>query len=142
MNTPGAQERLVLEYRLDQGIAVASAVGEVDIATCGLLRDGLLRVVTDEERRGLVVNLASVTLIDSTGIGVLVGVWRRVRASSGALAVAAPSSQVRRTLDRAGLAKIIPIWGSEADALHAVRQLTGAQLQAPSLSVPGPGGNT
>jgi anti-sigma B factor antagonist len=127
MNTPGTQVRLVLDYRLDHGIAVARAAGEVDISTCGLLRDGLLRVVTDEERRGLVVNLASVTFIDSTGIGVLVGVWRRVRASSGALAVAVPSSsQVRRTLDIAGLAQIIPIYGSEADAFHAVRQLTGA----------------
>jgi anti-anti-sigma factor len=126
MNTPGTQGRLVLDYRLDQGIAVARAAGEVDISTCGLLRDGLLRVVTDEERRGLVVNLASVTFIDSTGIGVLVGVWRRVRANSGALAVAVPSPQARRTLEIAGLAKIIPIYDSEAEALHAVRQLTGA----------------
>ena len=127
MNTPGAQGRLVLDYRLDHGIVVASAAGEVDISTCGLLRDGLLRVITDEERRGLVVNLASVTFIDSTGIGVLVGVWRRVRANSGALAVVVPSSsQVRRTLDIAGLAKIISIYDSEADALQAVRQLAGA----------------
>jgi anti-sigma B factor antagonist len=126
MTTPGAQGRLVLDYRLDQGIAVASAAGEVDISTCGLLRDGLLRVVTDEQCHGLVVNLASVTFIDSTGIGVLVGVWRRVRASRGALAVAVPSPQPRRTLEIAGLAEIIPIYVSEADALHAVRQLTGA----------------
>jgi anti-sigma B factor antagonist len=126
MNTPGAQERLVLDYRLDHGIVVASAAGEVDISTCGLLREGLLRVVTDEQRHGLVVNLASVTFIDSTGIGVLVGIWRRVRANRGALAVAVPSPQVRRTLEIAGLAKIIPIYDSEADALHAVRQLTGA----------------
>jgi anti-anti-sigma factor len=126
MNTARAPARLVLEYRLDRGIAVAKAVGEVDVSTCGLLRDGLLRVVTDEEHRGLVVNLASVTFMDSAGIGVLVGVWRQVRATSGALAVAAPSPQVRRTLDTAGLAKILPIYDSEADALHAVRQLTGA----------------
>jgi anti-anti-sigma factor len=126
MNTARAPARLVLEYRLDRGIAVAKAVGEVDVSTCGLLRDGLLRVVTDEEHRGLVVNLASVTFMDSAGIGVLVGVWRQVRATSGGLAVAAPSPQVRRTLDTAGLAKILPIYDSDAEALHAVRQLTGA----------------
>jgi anti-anti-sigma factor len=126
MNTAKAPARLVLDYRLDRGIAVAKAVGEVDVSTCGLLRDGLLRVVTDEEHRGLVVNLASVTFMDSAGIGVLVGVWRQVRATSGGLAVAAPSPQVRRTLDTVGLAKILPIYDSEAEALHAVRQLTGA----------------
>jgi anti-sigma B factor antagonist len=125
MNTAGEPGRLILEYRLDRGVVVATATGEVDIATSGLLRDGLLRVITDEERRGLVVNLASVTFIDSTGIGVLVGVWRRVRAGSGALAVAVPSPQVRRTLDTAGLAKILPVYDSEAEAHQAVRQLSG-----------------
>jgi anti-anti-sigma factor len=125
MSTAGEPGRLVLEYRLDQGTVVAKATGEVDIATSGLLRDGLLRVLTDEERRGLVVNLASVTFMDSAGIGVLVGVWRGVRAGSGALAVAAPSRQVRRTLHTAGLAKILPVYDSEAEALHAVQQLSG-----------------
>jgi anti-sigma B factor antagonist len=125
MKTAGAPGRLVLEFRLDRGIAVAKAIGEVDVSTCGVLREGLLRVVTDEERRGLVVNLAGVTFMDSTGIGVLVGVWHRVRANSGGLAVAVPSPQVRRTLDTAGLAKILPVYDSEAEALHAVRQLSG-----------------
>jgi anti-anti-sigma factor len=125
MSTAGAPGRLVLEYRLDQGIVVARAAGEVDIATSGLLRDGLLRVITDEEHRGLIVNLASVTFMDSTGIGVLVGVWRRVQAGRGALAVAVPSPQVRRTLDTAGLDKVLPVYDSEQEALQAVRQVTG-----------------
>ena len=65
------------------GIAVVRVTGEVDVASCGVLRESLLRVVTDEGFRGLVVNLAAVRFIDSTGVGVLVGVWRRVRATSG-----------------------------------------------------------
>lgn len=126
MTTSAGAGRLILEYRLDESVAVAKVTGEVDISTSSVLREGLLRVVTDQERRGLVVNLASVTFIDSTGIGVLVGVWRRVRANRGGLAVAAPSPQVRRTLDTAGLAKIFPVYDSEAEAVHAVRQLSGA----------------
>jgi anti-sigma B factor antagonist len=123
MNTAGTPGRLVLDYRLDKGIVVAKATGEVDIATSGLLRDGLLRVLTDEERRRLVVNLASVTFMDSTGIGVLVGIWRRVQDGRGALALAAPSPQVQRTLNTAGLAKVLPVYDSEEEALQAVRQV-------------------
>lgn len=124
MSTAAEPGRLVLDYRLDQGIVVARAAGEVDIATSGLLRDGLLRVITDEEHRGLVVNLASVTFMDSTGVGVLVGVWRRVQAGRSALAVAEPSPQVRRTLDTAGLDKILPVYDSEQEALQALRQVS------------------
>jgi anti-sigma B factor antagonist len=86
---------LRLHYRLDSGVAVVTVVGEVDVATCGLLREGLLRVVTDENYRGLVLNLAGVNFIDSTGLGVLVGVGRRVTATDSCLALAMPSRQVR-----------------------------------------------
>jgi anti-sigma B factor antagonist len=122
MNTAEAPEQLALAYRLADGIAVVQVTGEVDVASCGALRDSLLRIVTDEDFRGLVVNLAGMRFIDSTGVGVLVGVWRRVRATSSRLALAAPAPQVRRVLETAGLTKILPVYDAEADAVHAARQ--------------------
>lgn len=119
MSSAEAPDRLLLQYRLVSGVAVVSASGEVDVATCGLLRGGLLRVVTDENFRGLVVNLAGVTFIDSTGIGVLVGAWRRVMATDGVLAVAMPSRQVQSVLDATGLIKVLSVYGLEADAVQA-----------------------
>jgi hypothetical protein len=46
MSTAEASERLHLDYQLAAGVAVVTVTGEVDVATCELLRDGLLRVVT------------------------------------------------------------------------------------------------
>ena len=125
MSTAEDPERLVLGYRLDIDVAVVTVTGEVDVTTCGLLRDALLRVVADEHRRGLVVNLASVTFIDSTGIGVLVGIWHRIRASHGSLALAAPSRQVQRILDTAGLTKVLSVYDLEVEAVQACRQPAG-----------------
>lgn len=119
MSTAEAGERLLLQYRLDSDVAVVKVTGEVDVATCGLLRDGLVRVVTDENYRGLVVNLADVSFIDSTGIGVLVGVWRRVSATDGRLALAMPSRQVQGVLDATGLTKVLSIYGLEEEAVQA-----------------------
>ena len=121
MSTAGNPERLILEYRLDSGVALVRVTGEVDVSTCGLLRDGLLRVVTDEDFRGLVVNLAEVDFIDSTGLGVLVGVWHRVSATDFGLALAAPSRRARDILERAGLTKAFSIYDSEAEAVRACR---------------------
>jgi anti-sigma B factor antagonist len=95
MSTAEAPGQLLLDYRLDNGVAVVAVTGAVDVSTCGLLRDGLLRAVTEDDHRGLVVNLAGVTFIDSAGIGVLVGVWHRVHATNSRLALAAPSPQAR-----------------------------------------------
>jgi anti-sigma B factor antagonist len=119
MGTAEVPERLLLEYRLDSGVAVVTVSGEVDVSTCGLLRDGLIRVVTDENCQGLVVNLAGVNFIDSTGLGVLVGVWHRVNATTFSLALAAPPRRARDVLNTTGLTKAFSVYDTEAEAVRA-----------------------
>src|ERR1700733_12634870 len=89
----------LLDYRVDSDIAVVTVSGEVDVSTSSELRTGLLRVLTDDAYRGLVVNLAHVNFIDSTGVGVLVGIWHRVRGTDDCLARAAPGVQSRYILE-------------------------------------------
>jgi hypothetical protein len=43
MSTAKASQRLLLDYRLDGCVVVVSVTGEVDVSTCGLLRNALLR---------------------------------------------------------------------------------------------------
>ena len=122
MSTADPREGLLLQDRLDNGIAVVTVTGDVDVATCAALRDGLLQVVGDESFRGLVVNLAGVSFIDSTGIGVLVGVWRRTKATEGSLALASPSRQAQSVLDATGLTKVLSIYRTEEEAVQACAQ--------------------
>lgn len=51
MGPAEAAEGLRLECHLDSGVAVVSVTGEIDISTSALLREHLLRVITDEPRR-------------------------------------------------------------------------------------------
>jgi anti-sigma B factor antagonist len=124
MNTADVPDRLLLDYRLDSGVAVVKATGEVDVSTSSSLRTSLLRVITDENHHGLVVNLASVSFLDSTGAGVLVGIWHRVCATRGRLTLAAPSRQVRGVLETTGLTKVFPIYDTETAAVQACREPT------------------
>jgi anti-sigma B factor antagonist len=117
--------RLLLESRIDGDVAVATVSGELDVFTSSAFREGLLRLISDENGRSLVVNLAGVNFIDSTGTGVLVGVWHRVRATDGALVVAAPSRQARGVLEMTGLARTFPVYETEAEAVEACRPPAG-----------------
>lgn len=98
---------------------MVEVAGEADILTSGLRRERLLRVVTDGPDRDLVVNLARVSFIDSSGTGVLVGVWHRVLATDGTLALAAPSQQARAVLDVTGLDTVVPVFDTVAEAVQA-----------------------
>ena len=122
MSTAESREGLLVHNRAENGVAVVTVTGDVDVATCAALRDSLLEVVADENFRGLVVNLAGVSFIDSTGIGVLVGVWRRTKATDGRLALAAPSRQARSVLDATGLTSVLSIYSTEEEAIQAVAQ--------------------
>ncbi len=119
---PGGEpsDRLRLEYRVDGGVAIVDADGEIDVFTCGPLRDRLL-ALADEGHSGLVVNLGRVSFIDSAGLGVLVAVWHRLRPFDGVLALAAPSPRVRGVFDTTGLTKAISIYESTAEAVQACR---------------------
>jgi anti-sigma B factor antagonist len=58
------------------GIEVVTVEGEIDISTAPRLRD-LLTELTSKNHYQLIVNLAKVRFLDSTGRGVLVGGLKR-----------------------------------------------------------------
>ena len=105
-------------YRLEDDVAIVDVNGDIDVLTSGALRDRLLAAV-GQGHDGLVVNLGNVEFIDSTGIGVLIGIRRRVQAGRGAFALAVPSRRTRRILDIAGVSKIFSIHDSAAEAVQA-----------------------
>src|SRR5258708_31925990 len=113
-------DRLRLEYRVGDGVAIGDADGEIDVFSWGALRDRLL-ALGGEGHRGLVVNLGRVSFIDSAGLGVLVAVWHRLRPCDGVLALAAPSPRVRGVFGTTGLTKAISIYESTAEAVQACR---------------------
>jgi anti-anti-sigma factor len=96
MGLSEAAGRLRLDCVMDSSVAVVTVTGEIDVSTSALLREHLLRVITDEPHRSLVVHLAQVSFIDSTGTGVLVGIWHQVRATNAGLVLTAP--RTRRSL--------------------------------------------
>jgi hypothetical protein len=45
MNTTDAPDKLLLDYRLDNGVTVVKVTGEVDVPTSSSIRNSLLRVI-------------------------------------------------------------------------------------------------
>ena len=76
--------------------AVVTLDGIVDLATAPELRATLLPLVV--AGRALVLDLARVTFVDSTGLSVLVAAHRRSRVTSSRFALAHPSENLRQVL--------------------------------------------
>lgn len=73
---------LWMSTRVVNGHSVLEVRGEVDVYTAPGLRERLVELF-DKGSRNVVVNLDRVEFLDSTGLGVLVGALRRLRAVQG-----------------------------------------------------------
>jgi anti-sigma B factor antagonist len=104
---------------VDGGVVVCSVVGELDVASAPTLRQELVRAVSEADGPPrIVVDLAGVDFLDSTGLGVLLGGLKRVRARDGALALARAEAQVRKVFEVTRVIEILPIY-DELDAAIA-----------------------
>jgi anti-sigma B factor antagonist len=102
-----------------EGAVVVSLAGELDLYNAEQVRSGLLDAVTDGPEL-LVVDLAKVTFIDSTALGVLIEARSRM-ADRGSFRLAAPGLETRRALEVSGLDRHFVVHDTVAEALEAAR---------------------
>lgn len=109
-----------VEHRVEQDFTVVKISGEIDVFTSPRLREMMLGII-DDGGLHLIVDLGEVTFLDSTGLGVLVGVYHRLRARDGSMSFMGVNDRVRRVFHVTQLTKIFVLHGSLEDAIAARR---------------------
>ena len=92
--------------------------GEFDVHTAPVFRQDVERSLEATRARKLVVSLKSVSFIDSSGLGVLLGRHRRMVELGGRMAIVSVPARIRPVLELSGLFKVIPVYDSEKKALE------------------------
>jgi len=87
--------------------------GEVDLETADRLRQELEASLDHARPEVLLLDLAGVTFMDSSGLGVILGRYRRLKKQGGRVVICRPQPQVRRLLELSGLGKIMTIEAGE-----------------------------
>jgi anti-sigma B factor antagonist len=100
------------------GVAVLKARGEIDVATSPRLREHMTQLI-EPGLELLIVDLAEVSFIDSTGLGVLVGAMRNVRAGGGDLRLVVTQPQIIKLLELTGLDETFKVVPSASDAVRS-----------------------
>jgi anti-sigma B factor antagonist len=82
--------------------------GELDVVTSPQLRETMLGLV-ENGVRAVDIDLSELQLIDSTGLGVLVGVLKRVLQYGGEMRLRSPQRATRKVLSITGLDRVFTI---------------------------------
>ena len=109
---------LSLETRDVDGRTIVAVGGEIDVYTAPKLRDKITELVAAGTYH-LVVDMEGVEFLDSTGLGVLVGGLKRVRAHEGSLRLVCTQERILKIFRITGLTKVFPIHTSVEEAVVA-----------------------
>ncbi|MGN6782406.1 MAG: STAS domain-containing protein [Marmoricola sp.] len=107
---------LSLETREVDGRTIVAVGGEIDVYTAPRLRDEISDLV-GQGRHRLVIDMEKVDFLDSTGLGVLVGGLKKVRAHDGSMELICSQDRLLKIFRITGLAKVFTIHATEAEAL-------------------------
>lgn len=108
---------------------VIETAPDLDVYTSAALRT-LTITLTTSGRFHLVLDMTATRFVDTTGLGVLIGAVKRARVHGGSLGLACLQEQPLRALRVSGLARVMPVHETLAEALAAVPAETEAAAAA------------
>jgi anti-sigma B factor antagonist len=102
---------------LANGAAITLS-GELDAFNAPELRRAFETVLRSEPEL-VVLDLTAVTFLDSTVLGAIVGLLRRVRERGGELRTVLPDTTARRIFEITNLVASLDVWPSRTEAIEA-----------------------
>ena len=109
---------MLSEYSAAPGSTVIAVSGEIDVYTAPRLREAIVSL-TDAGNYRLIVDMEGVEFLDSTGLGVLVGGLKRVRAHDGSLDLVCTQERILKIFRITGLTKVFGIHNTVDEAIAA-----------------------
>ena len=102
-----------------EGAVIVTAVGEIDIYAAPAFKRDLLEAMTATSE-GMIVDLSALEFIDSSGLGVLIGLLRRLNGEKRPLALIITNKRIIKVFVITGLDKIFEIVEDRREALAVI----------------------
>ena len=83
--------------------------GEIDQSVTGELRVKIDDYLSSVKVKNVILNMKDLIFMDSSGIGLVMGRYKKLRAQNIGLFIAEPSPQIDKVLQVSGLYRIIPV---------------------------------
>ena len=95
------------ELNRGDGLVTLTMTGHITMEITGEIKRALIAALDQEDCRGLVLEMSSVTFLDSSGIGVLIAANTRMRGLGRPVYLLRPSPQVLKTLE---MVQVLPFF--------------------------------
>lgn len=105
-----------IEVSQNGGVTLVVPRGDLDLSTAEHMKRTLSQLI-DKGQAKLVLDLANVAYVDSSGLGALVGAMKQARAAGGNLRLCGIQADVRSILEMTRLIKVIAVHSDRQEAV-------------------------
>ncbi len=107
-----------MEFTVDEfgDVRAVRITGNLDTQTSAVAQEQLTQLI-DNGAKKVLVDFENLNYISSSGLRVLLVAAQRLEDTSGQLRICNPNTIVREVFDTSGFTEIIPVYGSQAEAL-------------------------
>lgn len=109
-----------LNYDKKDDVLVVTLIGELDHHSAEEVRVKIDDRIDRDNINKLILNFNSVTFMDSSGIGVVVGRLKKMQVKKGGLCISNVNKTVNKVFELSGLYKIIKSYESVEQAIASV----------------------
>jgi stage II sporulation protein AA (anti-sigma F factor antagonist) len=92
--------------------------GEIDMMVADKLRSAIDRRLETNRISNLVINLEKVTFIDSSGLGVIIGRYKKMADLHGKMFIVGARPSVHKILIFSGINKLVSMYNNEQDIIN------------------------
>lgn len=107
-----------IELELRRRTLIVRLDGELDHHSAEHLRNLVEQELNKELANAVLLSLDGLTFMDSSGLGVILGRYRRLNQSGGKMAACCLKPQVQRIFELSGLSRIMNLYRTEEQALE------------------------
>ncbi|MDF0726142.1 anti-sigma F factor antagonist [Cytobacillus sp. S13-E01] len=111
---------LAINLEIKNNVLCIRLAGELDHHTAEELRQKVTSTIEENKINHILLNLESLSFMDSSGLGVILGRYKQIKNGGGEMVVCSISPAVKRLFDMSGLFKIIRLEQDEDFALQTL----------------------
>lgn len=111
---------MYLKFQKEDDKLIVFMMGELDHHSAEEVRSKIDDRLDREAVGKLVLDFSDVSFMDSSGIGVVIGRYKKIAARKGSICIANVNNSVKRVFDLSGMFKIIKVYENLEQALKSI----------------------
>lgn len=112
---------MIFSHRIENDVCVISIEGNIALDGVNEAKAFLKPHIENPEVKGIVINFEKVNFIDSSGIGLIVSIFKTMQEKNGRFAITNLSQKNEEIFSITRLNKILDIFPAEPEALAAIK---------------------